>query len=311
MKSFRIAAVAAIAVTCVSAAALAGSERAAIPLYSGVAPGSEGATQVEGRQPFAGQSVIVNVTKPTLTPVLPDKKKATGAAVIVAPGGGFKFLSIETEGFMVARWLADHGIAAFVLKYRVDPTPSDPEAFKQSFMTLIAHARAAGPGQLPPLDDANAVADGKTAMKLVRQRAADWGVDAKRVGFIGFSAGSITALHVVLADEADSLPDFAGLIYGTVDQVAVPGDAPPAFIAFATNDQLFGGKGFGVVDSWIKAKRPVELHMYESGGHGFGMRPQHTSSDHWVQEFYWWLEARGLLKSPPKGEAHANASTGR
>jgi acetyl esterase/lipase len=297
MRSFRIAAVAAIAFACLGAAALAASRREPIPLYAGVAPGSEGATQVEGRQPFAGQSVIVNVTKPTLTPVLPEKTTATGAAVIVAPGGGFKFLSIESEGFMVARWLADHGIAAFVLKYRVDPTPSDPAAFKQSFMTLIARAQAAGPGQMPPVDDSKPVADGKVAMKLVRERAADWGVDPKRVGFIGFSAGSITALHVVLADEADSLPAFAGLIYGTVDPVAVPADAPPAFIAFAADDQLFGGKGFGVVDSWIKARRPVELHMYESGGHGFGMRPQHTSSDHWIQEFYWWLEALGLLKT--------------
>ena len=301
MRSFRIAATAAIAFACLSAAALAASQGQAIPLYPGVAPGSEGATQIEGRQPFAGQSVIVNVTKPTLTPVLPDKKAATGVAVVVAPGGGFKFLSIDSEGFMVARWLANHGVAAFVLKYRVDPTPSDPAAFKQSFMALIAQARAAGPGQLPPIEDSKAVADGKVAMKLVRQRAADWGVDPKRVGFIGFSAGSITALHVVLADEADSLPDFAGLIYGTVDPVAVPADAPPAFVAFAANDPLFGGKGFGIVDSWIKAKRPVELHMYEGGGHGFGMRPQHTSSDHWIQEFYWWLEARGLLKTAAKG----------
>lgn len=301
MRALGIATFGAVALALSAVGASAASQREPIPLYSGVAPGSEGATQIEGRQPFAGQSVIVNVTKPTLTPVLPDKAKATGAAVVVAPGGGFKFLSIDSEGFMVARWLADHGVAAFVLKYRVDPTPTEPEAFKQSFMTLIARAQAAGPGAMPPVDDSKAVADGKAAMKLVRQRAADWGVDQKRVGFIGFSAGSITALHIVQADEPGSLPDFAGLIYGTMDAVAVPADAPPAFIAFAANDPLFGGKGFAIVDSWIKAKRPVELHMYEKGGHGFGMRPQHASSDHWIEEFYWWLEARGLLETAAKG----------
>ncbi|HLG89574.1 MAG TPA: alpha/beta hydrolase [Alphaproteobacteria bacterium] len=263
------------------------------PLYAGVAPGSEGDTQVEARQRIFDQTVIVNVTRPTITPVLPDKAKATGAAIVIAPGGGFKFLSIDSEGFMVARWLADRGIAAFVLKYRLDATPSEPDAFKKNVMALFAAAGASGP--LP--DHAQAVADTQTAVKVVRQHAAEWGLDPHRVGLIGFSAGADAALKAILADEPASLPDFAGLIYGPMGGVAVPKDAPPVFVAFAANDPIFGGKGYGLIDSWMTAKRPVELHVYEKGGHGFGMRPQGASSDHWIEEFYWWLDARGLLNA--------------
>jgi acetyl esterase/lipase len=271
-------------------AAVSGSPE--IQLYADAAPGSEGVAQIEKRQNIFGQSVIVNVTRPTLVPVLPNKANATGAAIVIAPGGGFKFLSIDSEGLMVARWLSDRGIAAFVLEYRLDPTPAEPDAFKKDVMALFSGTGIHGP--LP--DHAYAVTDCQSAMKLVRQRADEWGIDSRKVGLIGFSAGAYTVLKAILADDPASLPDFAGLIYGPMTSVAVPKDAPPAFVALAANDPIFAGKGYGLVDSWMSAKRPVELHVYEKGGHGFGMRPQHATSDHWIDGFYWWLDAGGFLK---------------
>jgi len=266
-----------------------------IPLYAGVAPGSEDAKQVEGRQTLGSQSVVVNVVRPTLTPVLPDKAKATGAAVVIAPGGAFKMLSIDSEGFNVARWLSDRGVAAFVLKYRLDPMPADPDAFKKDLAAVFARAAGAG-GTVPsyPLP----VADAKAAIRLVRQRAREWGVDPARVGLVGFSAGAITALQVALEDDAPSRPDFVASIYGPLNEVSPPADAPPLFVAFAADDPIFGHRGFGLVESWIKAHRAVELHMYEKGGHGFGMNQRGTSSDQWIDEFFWWMKSRRLLETP-------------
>ena len=271
------------------------AEPNAIPLYAGVAPGSENATQVEVWETLGGSSsrIIRNVTRPTLTPFLPAAGQATGAAVIVAPGGAFMMLSIDSEGYEAARWLADHGVAAFVLKYRLTKTAADPKEFLQE---LRAFASAISkPGGRIPETPPDTLADATAAVALVRSRAKDWDVDPTRVGFTGFSAGAITTLSVGLLAEASQRPDFVAPIYPPMQHREVPPDAPPMFVGIAANDGLLGGGEMNLVRDWIAARRPVEFHLFERGGHGFGMRTQGTTSDHWIQEFLWWMQARGYL----------------
>jgi acetyl esterase/lipase len=263
----------------------------AIALYEGDAPGSESARQVEGWLEFAGQRMLRNVTRPTLTPVLPAAGKATGAAVIIAPGGAYLMLSMENEGHAVARWLADRGVAAFLLKYRLDETPVEPAEFLREMGRRFAGARS-NPPLRQPLADADALA----ALRMVRARSADWGVDPRRVGFLGFSAGAITALQAALAADPTTRPDFVAPIYGPLEAVAVPKDAPPMFLAMAADDPLFSRRGFALAEVWNQARRPLELHVYERGGHGFGMKQQGTTSDGWAEDFLRWMDARGLLR---------------
>lgn len=272
------------------------AEPNAIPLYSGVAPGSESHRQKETWDRIMGERIVRNVTKPTLTPFLPDPSKATGAAVIVAPGGAFLMLSIDNEGWPVAQRLAEQGIAAFVLKYRLDPTPDDEREFKNVAGQRFGAAAKAGADKVPPIHQPLAVDDAVTALRLVRSRAKEWRIDPQRVGMLGFSAGAMTTLQVALRDDAASLPNFVGLIYGPMTPVKANANTPPAFIAIAADDPLFATSGFGIIESWRAAKRPVELHYYEKGDHGFGMRQQHLTSDLWLTQFHAWLQARGLLR---------------
>lgn len=232
-----------------------------------------------------------NVTRPTLTPVLPPPGKANGAAVIVAPGGAFSLLSMDGEGFNVARRLADQGITAFVLKYRLNPGPDDEGEF---FAALDRAMSAPVPAdQPPPIKDPYAVQDALAALKRVRDEAARWHVDASRVGMIGFSAGAMTTLQAVLAPAGG--PAFFGYIYGPMAPVEVPAQAPPMFAALAMDDPLFGGRGFAIIERWHAAHRPVELHVYERGGHGFGTGVPGTTTTLVMQEFITWLRDRGLL----------------
>jgi Esterase/lipase len=227
--------------------------------------------------------------------MLPDPAKATGAAVIVLPGGGFMALSMDHEGYKVGRWLADRGIAAFVLKYRLIPTPPDDRAAMQ-FMAqrLAAAVRGTEPGA--KLEKPEVTDDALAALRLVRERAGGWGVDPAKVGMIGFSAGAMTALNVVRATPPGEGPAFFGYIYGPQDAVAVPAGAPPLFDAIAMDDPLFPTRGFGIVEAWRAAKRPVELHAYQKGYHGFGGlgRPG-TSTTLLMEEFHSWLSMNRFL----------------
>ena len=237
--------------------------------------------------------IVRNVGEPTITPVLPDPAKATGAAVVVAPGGAFLSLSMDSEGYEVARRLADQGIAAFVLKYRLNPTPADDKAFMgvvaQRMGAAIRDRATAG------ISEPRAYVDALQALKLVREGAAKWRVDPARVGIIGFSAGAMTALQSVLTGEGAARPAFVGYIYGPMLPVDVPQGAPPLFAALAMDDPLFGKQSFGVVDAWRKAGSPVELHAYERGDHGFGVGKPGTTSVGVMNQFRLWLASRGLL----------------
>lgn len=243
-----------------------------------------------------GERTARNVTNPTLLPFLPDPAKATGAAVIVAPGGGFFMLSMDSEGYDVARWLTRRGIAAFVLKYRTEPTPRDRAGY---FAATGARMKEVVTGGRPLDTTAEALADAEAAVRLVRARAAEWHVDPARVGFVGFSAGAMTALSVGLIDDKASRPDFIAPIYPPMSARTVPADAPPMFVAIALDDPLFGaGKSLDLIDSWRKAHRPIEVHLYERGGHGFGMTGRTAAARLWIDEFTAWMMDRKLLAPP-------------
>ncbi|MFC5460589.1 alpha/beta hydrolase [Massilia niabensis] len=261
---------------------------AAIRLYPGVAPGSEGATQVEQWTQFADGRRARNITVPVLIPVLPAAGKANGTAVIVAPGGAFRLLSMDNEGHAVADWLAQRGVSAFILKYRVVETPAKEEDFIRERRRGVA---SGGRLETFPL----AVDDGRRAVQLVRENASRWGLNGGRIGMIGFSAGAMTTLEVVSSPNAVNRPDFAALIYGPIEARPVAADAPPLFIGLAADDPLIPHGDFGLVSSWKKAGRPVELHFYERGAHGFGMKKLGFTSDIWPEQFWAWMRMRGLV----------------
>ena len=237
-----------------------------IPLWANGAPGSEAmAARPEVVTPAKpGDSTRVSsIHNPSLLVYLPPKERATGAAMIVAPGGGHQFLSIDTEGTNVAEWLNSVGVAAFVLKYRL--------------------AREAGS---PYKVEVHPYADAQRAIRTVRARAEEWGVDSDRVGFMGFSAGGELAVMVSTKFDAgdaaatdpierqSSRPNFQILIYPGIqaDKVEVVKDTPPTFMLAADNDK---GPSTAIPSLYLALKKagvPAELHIYNSGGHGFGLR---------------------------------------
>ncbi len=249
-----------------------------------------------------GSKFARNVTVATITPFLPDPAKASGAAVVVAPGGGFRTLSMENEGWNVARALSERGIAAFVLKYRLNQTPADMAGFERSMKEMFSGAARPRPRPAGPPDPQQMMAglapqleDSRAAFALIRRRAAEWKIDPDRIGMVGFSAGAMLTLATELAGQ-DAKPAFVGLIYGPLAPVTVPADAPPLFIALAADDPFFANGGFGLIESWRAAKKPVEFHLYEQGGHGFGMYPKETTSTGWFNAFVSWLTMHGMAK---------------
>lgn len=270
------------------------SQPNAIEIGTGPLPGAK---NPESWHTQYGSRFARNVTIATLTPFLPDPAKASGAAVVVAPGGGFRTLSMENEGWNVARALAEKGVAAFVLKYRLNQTPADMAEFEQSMREMFS-----GTARPPRPDPEKAmaglapqIADARAAFALIRKRSAEWHVDPQRIGMVGFSAGAMLTMATTLAGE-DAKPAFIGNIYGPLAALTVPADAPPLFIALAADDPFFANGGYGLIDSWKAAKRPVEFHLYEQGGHGFGMYPKETTSTGWFEAFVRWIGMHGMLK---------------
>ena len=254
-----------------------------VNIWPGTAPGSENWTQKErtaDNTPIG--TVVFNVVTPTLTAYLPERTKATGTGVIIAPGGAFVALAIDLEGNNVARWLQEKGIAAFVLKYR------------------IMEKRGEGIPAGMNMDEAGkyGIADGIQALKVVRQHAAEWGLSPDTVGFIGFSAGAMVTSGSLLQKDASSRPNFAAMIYGGPFGVipAIPEKLPPMFLAWAQDDTLALGPVVKFYEALTSAGHKPEVHIFSAGGHGFGMRKQGTSSDHWIDAFYYWLEAQGFTR---------------
>lgn len=278
---------------------LAGAARAqkVIRLYEGAAPGSEKWTQQEKEyfSPIWNTQVVTNVSRPTLTAYLADPATANGTAVIICPGGAFHALSINSEGIDVAKWLNGKGVTAFVLKYRLVPTGED--GVKEA-MAGLSNPRKMDEivASVVPM----AVADGLAAVSYVRKHASEFGISPTRVGLMGFSAGGTVTASIAFTYKAENRPDFVAPIYayvGAVKETVAPKDAPPMFIAAATDDQLgLAPDSVNLYTKWLAAKKPVELHMYSKGGHGFGMRKQNLPSDQWIDRFGDWLEIQGLLK---------------
>jgi len=268
-----------------------------IPLYEGQAPGSESWDWNEAtyQNEAFNLNIVYNVSHPTLTAFLPDEGNANGTAIIVAPGGAFHILSIDSEGYAVARWLNSRGIAAFVLKYRL--VKSETENPVTELMPLMS--------DFNKLDEINApvvqmaTLDGLKAMTYLRQHAADFGIEPDRIGFMGFSAGATLTLSVVQTATDEDRPDFIAPIYPYEKAVlgsAIPETRIPIFIAAASDDEL--GLALHSVDiytKWLNAKQPAELHMYVKGGHGFGMQKKNTTSDHWITDFENWLKFQKFI----------------
>ena len=254
-----------------------------VNLWPGVPPGSESWTHKEMTvtdTPIG--TVIFNVVTPTLTAYLPDKTKATGAGFVIAPGGAFVVLAMDVEATPVARWLQERGIAAFVLKYRIMEKKGEgiPAGMNMDEVSKFG------------------IADGIQAIKVVRQHASEWGVAPDRVAFLGFSAGAMVASGALLQADAAARPNFAGMIYGGPFGVmpTIPAKLPPMFMAWAQDDPLVLLPVTKFYDALKAAGHKPETHIFATGGHGFGMKKQGTSSDHWIDAFYYWLEANGLTK---------------
>ena len=280
--------------------AQAPAEPAAIALVTG---GVEGSTAPESWFRQWGDISVRNVSVATLTPVLPAAGKANGAAVIVAPGGGFRFLSMSNEGWEVAQALADRGVAAFVLKYRTRPTPADLGGFEQGVIAMFGGAGSPPPRPAltttagrPGGEFADPVEDASAAFALIRARAGEWGVDPDRIGMVGFSAGAMTTIATTLA-VPETRPAFIAPIYGPMEAVDVPADAPPMFVVLAADDRLFANRGFGLIEAWQRAGRPVEFHLYQNGGHGFGLGNPGKTSLGWFDAFMRWMDLNGWLQA--------------
>lgn len=269
-----------------------------IPLYEGKAPGTESWTwgeQESVNNAFKTRTVY-NVSQPTLTAYLPKPELATGTAVIVAPGGAFHILSIDSEGVEVAKWLNSRGVAAFVLKYRLVRSLTDNPVAE--LMPKMQDFKKLDEENAPVVE--MAVADGKKAIEYVRTHAKELDILPNQIGIMGFSAGGALTLGVALSYSAANRPDFIAPIYPKTDifgEINVPADAPPAWICAASDDQLgFAPHATALYNAWIAAKKIAELHMYQKGGHGFGMNKQKIPTDTWYERFGDWMKLQGLLK---------------
>ena len=273
-----------------------------IPVWPGAAPGSETWVQKEVGYLNGKQRMVRNVVTPTLTAYLPDPAKASGTGVVVCPGGGFHFLSWDSEGAEVGRWLKEHGVAAFVLKYRVIDTGATEQEFQKRVGQLFRGA--AGMAELTPEQARErreipglAGADGRQAMRVVRKRAAEWGIAPDRIGILGFSAGGAVAMDVVMSHDDESRPNFAAPIYGgSTGGAPVPTDGPPLFILVANDDTGAALGSAKLYTEWKAAGKVAELHIYSRGGHGFGMNKRGLPVDSWIERFGDWLGVQGLLK---------------
>ncbi len=270
-----------------AALALPAAEPLVVPLWPGDAPGSEGVRIEETeRVTDGGDHVVSNVHRPSITAYLPASG-ATGAAVVIAPGGGHRELWMDHEGYNIAQWLSVRGVAAFVLKYRLARVEGSPYSIEEHSLN-----------------------DTLRALRLVRARAEEWDVDPARIGVMGFSAGGeLAALAAVRGDDGDatasdpvdrrsSKPAFQSLIYPAIPKkMPLSAETPPAFLVCGENDRRNISQGLPELYLALKrAGASAELHVYAGVGHGFGMRDRLKGPvAGWLDLFRGWLGAKGFL----------------
>ncbi|TRX03754.1 alpha/beta hydrolase [Flavobacterium gawalongense] len=269
-----------------------------LSLYPDKVPGSENWSWQEKEiisDPVNQLHTVYNVTKPTLTVYSPDKALNNGIAVIICPGGGFHHLAIDKEGTRVAKWLNSKRITAFVLKYRLVKTEFDNSGKeipfslddRKKFDSIIAPVVSF------------AITDALVAIKYVREHVTIYKIGKDRIGIMGFSAGGGVAAGSVFNSDSTNRPNFLAAIYaytGAIKQTTVPSNAPPLFIAAATDNLLvLPTSSTKLYNDWIAAGKSAELHIYSKGGHGFGMSKKNLPVDSWIDRFGDWLGLQGLL----------------
>ena len=272
-----------------------------IDLWPGKPPGdpAEGIEEKFG-QGDKGIKRVDSTARPNIAVYRPAKDKDTGATIVVCPGGGYRMLAFEHEGTQVAEWLPSIGVTAVLLKYRVPQRPGD------------------GENKLP-------LQDAQRALSITRSKAAEWGIDPARIGIMGFSAGGHLAANastnydrrayepIDAADQAGCRPDFAVLVYpgGVLDrqdkdklsaQMRITKDTPASLLVVATDDKGSAPGTLKLFQGLRDAGVSAELHVYASGGHGFGMRKSDQSWGGWTLRCEEWMRSRGLLKVAAKAE---------
>jgi acetyl esterase/lipase len=289
-----------------------------INLWPGPAPGSEAWSVPETTVTSpSGDRTISNVSRPTVSVFLPPAATATGAAMVVAPGGALRVLGWDKEGVKVAHWLNAHGIAALVLKYRTLQVPQGSRtggpgrgAPAAGGVTPGGPGRGAARQEIeirnananPAPDDAAltevlqmGIADAQQALRLARRNAASWRIDPARLGIMGFSAGGGIAVGTALAPRSDASPDFLVSLYGpSLQDVHVAADAPPLFIAVGSTHFNVTSGCLALFGAWRAAGRPAEIHVYDQVSAGFGMTRRGLPVDGWTDRLLEWMAARKI-----------------
>lgn len=288
-----------------------------ITLFNGTPPGNASTTVVEKVTQSADGTITgySDVTIPTMSVYLPNPSKSTGTAAVILPGGGLQFLSWDSEGVQLAKWLNERGIAAFVLKYRLRTSDMKP-----SNNALTGAPSVAPSGQAPlrvnvyeadKLVNANAnpakneVSDNVIAMgaedvrqayRIIRQRASEWKINPSRIGSIGFSAGGGIAFSGAINTTDESVkPNFIATLYGpALEDVVVPNPIPPLFVATCADHMNVAAGCLAVFETWKRAGGKAEIHIYGKGRAGFGMNKLNQPSDTWVDSFHAWLLSEGF-----------------
>lgn len=269
----------------IPAASMAQQAPQEIPLWPNGAPGFESR---RNEPTLAKDYWIRNIHNPSITVYLPPKEKATGAAVVICPGGGHRELVFNAEGDEPARYLASIGITAFALKYRLAREEGSPYSIEK-------HARE----------------DGQRAMRLVRSRAKEWGIDPNRIGMMGFSAGGEVVSMVAFVpgagdpkasdpiDQISCRPDFIVMVYPGPLAIpdVIPPYAPPAFLLAANDDPCCSATVVKLLQGYRNARLPVEAHLFAQGNHAFNMghRSKLASIKTWPQRLADWLGDNGIL----------------
>lgn len=290
-----------------------------VPLFDGPIPGNKGTVNLESAMtsPQGDTLILRGVSVPTITAYIPPKEKATGAAVIILPGGGLQLLSWASEGGVVAEWFRDHGVAAFVLKYRLHDgsAPAEQQRPQQRPQGGQGQAPRAATGPIPSGLEVYQVEeyiqslrpehspimaleqlDAEQAVRYVKAHAKEWSIDPAKIGFLGFSAGGCIAIYAVMRNADPSvMPAFLATMYGPpVTVMTVPENAPKLFVATRADHQNVAPGCLSLYLEWQKHGIPAEIHIYGNGKGGFGSAVNHTTSDDWKDSLLHWMQVEGF-----------------